>query len=65
MSTIKELSAKGLRELREIYRGFAREEMNLRFQKARKELKDTSVLKKLRVRKARVKMLLVRAGKEV
>ena len=61
---MKEFLGKEPSELREVYQGLARELMNLRFQKARKELKDTSVLKKLRVRKARVKTLIMCSRKE-
>lgn len=45
--------------LRERYVELSQEEMGLRFQRAASQLKDTSLLKKLRRRKARVKAAIV------
>jgi len=45
--------------LRERYVELSQEEMGLRFQRAARQLKNTSLLKKLRCRKARVKAALV------
>jgi ribosomal protein L29 len=59
-----DLLGKNVHVLREQYVELSQEEMGLRFQRAAGQLKDTSLLKKLRCRKARVKAALTSVCRE-
>ena len=58
MTAFSELLVKSVSDLRADYQSLAREEMSLRFQHAGKQLKNTSLLRSVRCRKARVKTAL-------
>ena len=55
MSLFSELLGKSASDLRQEYHSLAKEQMNLRFQHAGKQLKNTAALRALRKKKARVK----------
>ena len=63
MSVFLELLAKSAADLRGEYQSLGREEMSMRFQHAAKQLKDTSALRLLRRKKARVKTALAHVVK--
>jgi len=65
-SVFKEIVAKDLATLRQEYVSLAKDEMALRFQLAAKQLKDTTVIRKKKLLKARIKtaMSLKQKGKE-
>ncbi|TGW15896.1 50S ribosomal protein L29 [bacterium NHP-B] len=58
MTVFLELMKKSATDLRAEYHALAREEMNLRFQHAAKQLKNTSSLRHVKRKKARVKTAL-------
>ena len=63
MAVFSELLKKSVSDLRNEYQSLGREEMSMRFQHAAKQLKNTSSLRLLRRKKARVKMALAHVVK--
>lgn len=63
MSLFSELLKKSTSDLRSEYQSLGREEMSMRFQHAAKQLKNTSALRLLRRKKARVKTALAHVMK--